>query len=210
MRPSIIEIGRIYCQFMEEIKARTETVFEFANGLRDMNDERVHRHNIFIFEGLYLHLRKICELLAISALLIHNCDDLENPIGKMDEYAADKLINMVEKINVNGFPKPVSTGSINEEDKTIFLSDAAYIFNGDDLKSLYRICGDIMRVGHLKDILRYKQRELIKDFVIQWCHKLIQGLGTHAIGFPDGERYLFVVMQTPDFPNVTCRLLTKE
>lgn len=210
MRPSVIEIGRVYCQLMEEVKARTETVFEIATSLKNAQDEKTHRHNIFMFEGLYLHLRKICELLSISALLIHNCDDLESPIGKMDEYAADKLINMVEKINENGFPKPVAIGSIIEQTQTIYLSDAEYIFDGADLKSLYRTCGDIMHIGHLKDILRYKQRELNQDFVIQWCHKLIQGLKTHAIGFPDGERYLFVVMQTPDIPNVTCRLLTKQ
>ena len=210
MRPTVIEIGRIYCQLMEEVKARTETVYELANDLKQTETEKEFRHNIFVFEGLYLQLRKICELLALSALLIHNCDDLESPIGKMDEYAADKLINIVSKINLDGFPKPVSVGQTDEENETIYLRDDDYIFDGSDLKTLYRQCGDLMHIGTLSEILRVKQREVNQDFIIEWSLKIIKGLGTHAIGFPDGKRYLFVVMATPDDSKVTCRLLTKE
>ena len=195
---------------MEEVKARTETVFEFSNQLKLAQSGKEFRHNIFIFEGLYLHLRKICELLALSALLIHNCDDLENPIGRMDEYAADKLINIVSRINPNGFPKPASVGAVDEQSETIYLRDDDYVFNGDELNLLYRKCGGLMHIGSLRSVLEYKQRELNQDFIIQWCHRLIKGLGTHAIGFPDGERFLFVVMETPDDPNVICRLLTKQ
>ena len=210
MRPSVRAIGKMYCQLMEEVKARTETVFEFANDLKNTESEKQFRHNIFIFEGLYLHLRKICELLALSALLLHNCDDLDDPVGKMDEYAADKLINLVSKINPDGFPRPVSVGSIIEQTETIYLRDDNYIFDGNDLKSLYRGCGDLMHVGTLTDILKFRQREVNQDFILSWCDKLIKGLGTHAIGFPDGKRFLFVVMATPDNSRVTCRLLTRE
>lgn len=210
MRPNILDVGRIYGTMMEEVKARTETVFEFANGLREPLDGRHHRHNIFIFEGLYLHLRKICELLALSSLLIHNCDDLERPIGKMDEIAADKLINLVSKFNPDGFPRPVSIGSVDQQRETIHLRDDEFVFTGADLRTLYHTCGEILHVGRLRDILNEKQRNLDQIWVIQWCEKLIKGLGTHAIGFPDGERFLFVVMQTPDIPNVICRLLTRE
>lgn len=208
--PSVEAVGKIYCQLMEEVKARTETVFELASALKEATDDKSNRHNIFVFEGLYLHLRKICELLALSTLAVHNCRDLKNPIGKLNDYAADKLIKAVAKMNPNGFPKPVSVGATDDETKTIFLRDDNFIFDGGDLNELYRICGDLMHVGTLKDVLREKKRELNQDFIIRWCNKLIQGLGTHAIGFPDGERFLFVVMEAPEIPMVTCRLLTRE
>lgn len=210
MRPSIQDVGRIYGTLMEEVKARTETVFEFANSLTEPQNEQQQRHNIFVFEGIYLHLRKICELLALASLLVHNCEDLEKPIGKMDEIAADKLINLVAKFNPNGFPKPVSIGLVDEQREVLHLRDDEYVFTGTDLRDLYHKCGEILHVGRLRDILTEKQRILDQAWVTEWCTKLIKGLGTHAIGFPDGERFLFVVMQTPDHPNVICRLLTRE
>jgi hypothetical protein len=54
------------------------------------------------YEFSYLQLRLVCETLALGCLAVHGEGGLREKLKS--EYAADKIINMVEKLHPDFYP----------------------------------------------------------------------------------------------------------
>ena len=202
------EIGTLYCDLMEELKARVQTVSEVVAGVGYHNSEQHLRHNVFILEGLYLQLRKCCELLATSLLITQANSDhhasLKNSFG---EYRADKLLSRIEKINPKSFPRPVGPGDW-VAGKTQLVSEYPPVFTAIELKTLYFKCDVRLHWGTLNKLLGGKVTELRQDFIEDWVSKLLDGLRNHVIDLPQRGRSMLVQMTDPETGRVCSRFAT--
>lgn len=201
------DVGPIYCAIMEELKARVDTIAEVASGIRPPTSAQHHRHNVFIFEGLYLQLRKVCELLALSLLLVHHMADEIWAKKLAKEWRSDRLLDEVAALNPIGFPKPISPSEW-KSGSSERISEWPQVFTAAELKNLYSECGDRMHVGSLRNILRNRTRELNQTLIRDWVSKLQGGLSNHMIVLPQLDRSLLVRMQDPETKQVSCIFAT--
>ncbi|MWV27064.1 hypothetical protein [Aurantiacibacter rhizosphaerae] len=189
---------------MEELKARVNTIDEIVGGIRRPKDAKDERHNHFLFEGLYLHLRKVCELIALSMLLVHRMDGSANAGRLLKEWRADRLIDELTRMNPIGFPKridrvdalPGTTHEVNENPP---------LFTAKEIKALYHRCGDLMHVGSLRSVLNNRIRELNQFEVQEWVAKFKTGLANHMIVIPSTKMSLIVVMEDTQTKRVSCQ-----
>jgi hypothetical protein len=201
------EVGTGYCALMEELKARVDTVVEFVHNVSEHQSVSQLRHNTFVFEGLYLQLRKICELISLGVLLVHHVQRESWSKKIMKEWHPDVLLSEVTKLNPEAFPKPiVPTEWTPSSAKQVAALQP--VFTGEELSQLYWQCGDRMHVGSLKSILAGKTRKLDQAFVKEWAAKFRSGLGNHMIVMPDKGRGLLVRMAAPDTNHVQCTFAT--
>lgn len=201
------EIGSLYCDVMEELKARVSTVSEIAHGVGHPTSETHLRWNVFYLEGLYLQLRKCCELLAVGLLISQSVEERLRSKSLFGVYRADKILNRLEAINPLCFPRPVGPGDW-KAGETQLVAEYPPIFTAKELRELYYFCDNLLHWGKLTDLLGGKQRELRQDFVQEWAIKLLDGLRNHKIDLPRKGRSLLVQMTDPETGHVCSRFAT--
>ena len=192
---------------MEELKSRVDTIAEFSQIILPPQNSQQERHNYFYFEGIYLHLRKVCELIALSMLLVHRMDGSPTAAKLLKEWKADALIDEVAKLNPIGFPKRIQApeaapGSVET------VKEYPSVFSGADIKSLYYECGDKMHIGSLKNVLRNHTRELNLPVIQKWVERFQLGLANHMIVMPSVRRSIIVTMEDPKTKSVSCQFAT--
>ncbi len=198
------EVGPLYCAIMEELKARVQTMGEIAHGIRRPTSSAHHRHNVFFFEGLYLQLRKVCELLAIAVLTAQTLDERFQKANLLAEYRADKLFKAVSRINPVCFPRPIQGGNW-KPGATQLVWEHPPVFTAKDITSLYNTCDERMHAGKLRDFLRGRKTDLRQDLVKEWVEKLMTGLANHIIALPEAGRSMIVQMVDSENGQVNCR-----
>lgn len=201
------EVGPLYCDLMEELKARVQTLQEVVGGISEPTNEQHHRHNVFILEGLYLHLRKCCEILACAMLVAQAVDERFRSSALYKQYRADKLLEKVSRLNPLSFPRPVGPGNWTAGEVQI-VAEYPPIFTARELKELYFACDERLHWGRLGEILSGKKRELRRDAIEMWVDKLITGLLNHKIDLPSRGRSMLVQMNDPETGRVCCRFAT--
>lgn len=202
------ELGPLYCDIMEEMKARVTTMSEVACHLRPPMTDIENRHSHFMFKGLYLQLRKVCELLSRGMLVVQSADPAF-PFHKFQkEYRADKIFNEINKINSLCFPRPISGGDWiagNIE----HVQEHAPVFDHKSLKDAYIVCDGVLHAWKLGVLKRPRQTELNQDFVKSWVKRLLDGLNHHVVTLPVENRHLFVRMHDPENGNVSCTFASR-
>jgi hypothetical protein len=97
----------LYGDLMEEVKARFHTINHAANGRTGMGAP-------FVRELLYLQLRFLCELVALSCLVAHG--DIAalqaHKIGR--SYSADEILNKMERLRPHFYPIAVPETSVTQ------------------------------------------------------------------------------------------------
>lgn len=201
------DVGPTYCAILEELKARVDTIAEVVSAIRSPTSAQHHRHNVFLFEGLYLQLRKVCELLSLSLLLVHHITDKAWAKTLIKEWRSDRLLDEVSKINPIGFPRPISPSDWRSGSNET-LAEFPPVFTATDLKSLYVECGDRLHVGSLRNVLRNRTLELNQTLIREWVTKIQVGLSSHMIVLPHICRSLLVRMEDPETKQVSCTFAT--
>jgi hypothetical protein len=104
-------------------------------------------------EYCFLQLRMICELIALGCLVIHG--DIEaTKTKKFKTYAADDILNNLERLNPTFYPIPYLLDSGSTEDRQIMVGIKEEFLKKEQLLSLYRkICGPALHRGRLDDLL---------------------------------------------------------
>jgi hypothetical protein len=131
-----------YSNLMEEIKRRLAVIANVLNGQFNM-DTRTGE------ELCLLHLRMICELIAIGCLVVHE-DISETRGGKITGlYQADMIVKAWGRLHKDFYPRPgkqvVRPGGRME----ILNVDSGYLTRSE-LIALYGKCGDALHIGSLK------------------------------------------------------------
>jgi hypothetical protein len=82
-----------YCQLVGETRKRHAVAKSLVNG--PIIDPQI------IAEFCYLQLRKICELIALGCLIAHGDVKLVHTAKLLNEWNADRIISVLEKLHGN-------------------------------------------------------------------------------------------------------------
>jgi hypothetical protein len=133
------EDAQRYCSLMAEIKARSQLIKEVGEGriLLLPQPARV--------EFVYLHLRKIIELIAMGSLLA-NAETFSKFHANIQSYwHAKDLLKAMEAINPAFYPKPIiQKPSERPGIKMDWLDRPDDYLTKDRFITLYDKCGSIM------------------------------------------------------------------
>lgn len=196
------ELAPLYCSIMEELKARVSTMSEVAWNIRQPVNEVEDRLCHFMLEGLYLQLRKVCELFSRGVLVIQSADPQFTFRKYQREYRADKIFRVIDEINPRCFPRPIDSwrgvpGSVEQ------INEYPAIFSSSDLKDAYFQCDVVLHAWKLEVLRKPRVTELNQDFIKGWVKKLLDGLNHHIVSLPTPDRHLVVQMHTPEQGHVT-------
>lgn len=203
------ELGPLYCDIMEELKARTTTMSEIAWNLRPPLSDFENRHSTFVFEGLYLQLRKVCELLSRAMLVVQAADPVFPFSRYKKEYRADKIFNAVQSINPHCFPRPISVGDCLAG-KVEPVQEYEPVFDFQTLKDAYFKCDGVLHSWKLNDLQRPKSIELNQDFLKGWIERILDGLNYHIVTLPVENRHIIVRMHNSENGNVSLNFASRE
>lgn len=197
-----------YSATMEELKARVTTMSEIAYALRLPTSEIENRHSHFMFEGLYLQLRKVCELLSRAVLAVQSTKEGFTTADLNGAYRADKILKAVQAANPLCFPRPVAPGNW-KAGEVEEVSEHEPVFTAEELCKAYVRCDELLHAWTMKDAQRERVKRLDQDFLKSWIVRLLDGLNHHVVSLPDEHRHMFVAMHDSESANVSCILACK-
>jgi hypothetical protein len=180
---------KLYVELMAEVKVRLHVTSQVASGQLPM-PTRMAR------EFCYLQLRMICELIAVSCLLLHG--DIEAARGKdiTKEWNAADLMARLEGLHPKFFPTPASyskegTAGHFEPVKSEYLTKA-------ELLRLYGRSGDILHRGNLRHLMK-EEGEPVAPLpeITEWAKKILLLLHQHYAVTLDESRAFVCVMHNP-------------
>jgi hypothetical protein len=175
-----------YCELMAEIKMREHAIslMTKSNGLLAQ----------MVYESCYLQLRMMCELIAISCLVVHG-DIPATKTKKMKKtWQADQIMSRLSEIHADFYPRPVKA---DESDKFKIGDVKAGYLSKRDLVVLYGKCGDRLHRGTIKDVRhRISQQNASFSQIQQWRSKIINLLQHHWIKLHDSEDQIGVQMNS--------------
>jgi hypothetical protein len=161
----------LYTILMFEAKIRLETINLITTGPSNVVPGIAH-------ELGYLQLRMLCETIALACLVAHG--DLTQPmIRKFDrEYAADKILKMMEGLDQAHFPEQAIFSA-----KSIRANTKPNAITKKEVIKLYAICGERLHRGQVKVITNSDQlkRTVRFDESVKWGQKIEDLLGTHIV-----------------------------
>lgn len=182
----------LYCGFMEEIKVRVAAINAGTGGLLTALPSPIVREHCF------LQFRFICELIALGCIAAHG--DLHQTKKLKKEWAADKIMEEMEKLHTGFFPHPIShhpipvgtdqAHHVNTEDKGL---------TKDGLIALYHECNDILHKGNITRLLKAKSpiRVHYPDIAAK-TGQIVDLLANHMIATA-GVKFLFICsMNAPE------------
>jgi hypothetical protein len=163
-----------YARLLDEAVVRLTTI-------EGLVDDRFGVPSSLVAELGYLQLRMLCELVALCCLIAHGDIEATRATKLQKEYAADKLIKMLEPLHPNFYPRPVnvsptSTGHHIDRITEGFLTKA-------ELLGLYHECGDRLHRGSLAKFRssapRVHETDLAK--LRGWLSKFVILLRSHHV-----------------------------
>lgn len=97
--PQQLRSAQLYADILEEIKVRTAAIDAGTGGRLPALPEPIIREHCF------LQLRMICELIALGCLVAHGGIDGAELPRLQKQWAADKIIEELEKLNPHFYPQ---------------------------------------------------------------------------------------------------------
>jgi len=184
-----VTLPRKYCTQMEEVKKRIDIVSQIDNGKRFTNDE------LFDYEIVSIHFRKILELIAFSTM-IANIEIYKSTYKNFsNHWKAKTMLDSLEKIHPDFYPKPIKLESQNGRKKHFDVIKTGYLTK-DDFIFLYDRCSEVL---HTWNPFTEKERHVdFKYTVVDWISRIQNLLKLHLIRFIDRDEIWMVTMHNPD------------
>lgn len=185
MKPHTNELAQTmmaYCELMQEIKIRTHGIEEITKAAVPAQIK---------YESCYLQLRMVCELIALSCLIVHG--DIPATMGKMKRtWEADKILTRLSEIHGDFYPHPVNA---KEGDKFDLERVSSGFLTKEDLIVLYRKCGDRLHRGTARNVQHKIAPQNVNFVQIQrWGDMIIHLLQHHWIKLHDSGDQIGVQM----------------
>jgi hypothetical protein len=171
-----------------DIKMRTSIITTHLTGQSTTN------YLITEVEFLCIQFRKILELIALSSMVANKEEYSKHHEKFAKHYNARLIIQDLERINPDFYPKPTIQIEREVDGKKIF--DLQPLNEGyltkDEFLEVYEKCGGMLHAenpfGHKRDI-----KKLHAEFPI-WLNKIIKLLNHHNIMLVDGETMVIGLM----------------
>lgn len=178
MKLSKIDQIDLYIVLMHEVRSRIDAINFILAGQTRLGEGIVR-------ELCWLQLRMLCETTALGCLVAHG-DLVATHIKKFEkEYAADKIIKMMEGINPHFFPQQaIFSGDGITSSFSITANTNANALKKSELSKLYHMCGDILHRGRFESVLasdQLKHGKLDAAEIVSWTQKIEDLLGSHFI-----------------------------
>lgn len=144
MNTAKLNPDELYCALMQEASSRIEVLNFILSG-------RTRLAEGIVRELCWLQIRMLCETIAIGCLVAHG-DLVSTHIKRFEkEYAADKIIKLMERLNPHFFPQQVVFG-VNHTGPTITANTKENALKMSELSKLYRRCGEVLHRGRFETV----------------------------------------------------------
>lgn len=175
----------LYAALMGEVKVRFKAFDHALNGGAPWPGPITQ-------EFCYLQLRMICELIAMGCLVAHGDITEANKLQK--EYAADKIMNALEGLHQDFYPKPHKEMRTGPNSFHLQPLESGFMTK-PELISLYRRCGEMLHRGTLRKLLSAKTPIQV-DFpeIGQTLDKIHALLNGHRLALIDGRTHFLCTM----------------
>lgn len=178
-----------YAFFMEEIKVRLTRLRRMLSGEITFSDEAAD------YEVIAVNLRKILELIAFSSLIANR----EAYAGAHARYAehwkAKALLNAIEAINPDFYPKPLMSEATVTEGVINFQPETGDVMTRADIEHLMDCCADVLHVWN-----PYTGKARTVDFrlpISEWLNRITRLLNIHTVRLAGTTDIILVMMQRP-------------
>lgn len=177
-----------YCALLEEIKRRHDIIGRTLDGEYAMDLRTAE-------ELCFFHLRMICELIAVSCLVVHG-DIQEARTGKLKSaYQADMIIRALGKLHSDFYPRP-GKQVIHPDGSIEVLNVESGFLTKEELIKLYHRCGDVLHIGALDELNMKWNREVNIEAVRDWYQKIVVLLDHHQITLVRRNTEIWAMMNT--------------
>jgi hypothetical protein len=168
----------LYTVLMHEARSRIEALNFILAGQTKLAEAIVR-------ELCWLQIRMLCETIALGCLVAHG-DLVASQFKKFEkEYAADKIIKMMEALNPHFFPQQATFSRESETRQfNITANTNANALKKSELSHLYRRCGEMLHRGRFEAVLAtdpFKHGKLDVREIVSWAQKIEDLLGSHII-----------------------------
>lgn len=164
---------KLYAALLEEAKLRMGVIESALSG-------SIPLEGPFLQDTCFLQLRFLCELIALSCLVIHGDIDATKRRDLRKKWHAKEIIERLEEIHPSFYPVPgtlkkTPTGWHIDKVDEPFLSKSALV-------ELYGKCGDALHRGDLKRLLKSSRpRQFMPEEVARSLQKIRTLLDVHSI-----------------------------
>lgn len=191
--PKQLEAANLYAGLLEEVKARIAAIDAGTSGSLALPAPIVREH-------CFLQLRMSCEIIALGCLIAHG-DITETQSRKLrKEWAADKIMDELEKLHPDFYPRPVT--QIPREGGWHFDPVKEHPLPKADLLKLYYRCGSVLHRGSVKKIISERMPLVINypeiTAVAQRVHDLLR---LHLLLMRDGKHVFVAMLRNADDNN---------
>ena len=180
-----LEAPKLYANIMEEIKIRIAAIDLGTGGKLPLLAP------VFVTEFSFLQLRMICELIALGCLVAHG--NLKQSKKLKKEWAADKIIEEMEKLHLDFFPRPVRYTQIKEGFRFDLVPGR---LTKEGLIELYHECGNHLHRGNVKKLLKAKMPVQVHfPEITARAQKLHDLLAQHVVSTIGNEKHFICVLR---------------
>ena len=177
-----------YCNLMEEVKKRTLAINGILSGKYTTSFKATN------IEFVYLQLRKILEIIALSSL-VANKNEFEKREIKFEKFWNPKfIIKDIERLNPDFYPKPVKEiPSIKPNTKNDLVDISEGFLTKEEFVEIYDKCGKILHTdnpfGSKADLNEYEKQ------ITSWMGKIKILLNSHVIKLLDDDNLYLIHMK---------------
>ncbi len=172
LKPSI----ELYQELMQEVRSRLLDLRDRIELLRPVQPEDATYHHAYEFELCCLHLRFICELVAIGSLVLHHDVGLGSDL--LHRWHAGDALKRLSKVNRLCFPRPIMM-TIRNGKKHIETCPDGLTF--EQMETMYGKLGDRLHRGTAKSFLKAMTRTYDLGELVEWHNSLGKTLENHII-----------------------------
>lgn len=165
----------LYSNVMTEVRARLLDCRKRIAILRKLEPDEVQDDHYFEYELCCLHLRMICEGIAIGALIAHHHLKIDSKV--LDEWHAANALTLLETINDRCFPRAmrIKAGPVYRIE--ILLDHLKF----DEMKRIYGQLGGILHRGKIKKVIANPRRRYDMGKLVEWHNALAKLLQKHVV-----------------------------
>ena len=188
----------LYKSIMEEIKIRVDIANQVLMAPPPLPETVLN-------EFCFLQIRFVCELIALGCLVAHGDITKSNRLTKY--YQADRIMNNLEELNPEFFPRPVIERIAEPHRIHYEFKTSGYLNKREFMRVYNQTCGKALHRGSLKHLLSLSHQQKaplteIKGLII----KIRELLNPHVILLHDQSTVLLCSMSTKDTGEVQVHL----
>jgi hypothetical protein len=178
---------KIYLPLMHELAIRTDLVAQACEGKLNLTPP-------YAREYAYLQFRRMCELIALGCLQLH--DDLPLPKSAKKEWHADDIMTLLHRNHPHSFPQAIIREQ-TPEGWNIKANSKPNALTREEFKKLYNECGAVLHRGTIRSLEandNFNEADYHK--VNEWQGKIVDLMSEHLIGRSNGTGYYVVSLRT--------------